>query len=386
MTQTNETVHKLEKPTHHFSYLTAADGSFLSLDEAGNCRTVTYADDSVIWDKVAAGFKHAASGKMADIKGNTEGTCEIELGGETRQFQVEHGPEKLPSEYLEHFFEHGWVCLTCVLPDEVVEGLEQIAGTDRHADLKFNRKIPTLSQNPAVARTAAEPLSLWLMRQYMGTNEVRLGHPPSLAILNKDDGERNVQGWHSDFPYLWGFDSYGGDERFGRVPTPSGQTVLGIQRNVCISDFSRERGATAFKLGSSKHDQGPPVEWGLGGRHHRPGYRAKHGLPYHGPDADILEAPGGSIILYDSRTWHRQGVNQTDNVRSAMLQAMVPGYVMPFFDTSQPYKHFLKSEAYTQVNERERQEIANLMIHHIVGPMGKHAITIDEELSEHLND
>ncbi|MCZ6616657.1 MAG: hypothetical protein O7E57_00885 [Gammaproteobacteria bacterium] len=59
----------------------------------------------------------------------------------------------------------------------------------------------------------------------------------------------------------------------------------------------------------------------------------EHGLPDNGPDADIVEAPAGSIILYDARTWHRAGVNRTGEKRAAMLQAITPMYLMPFTDT-----------------------------------------------------
>jgi ectoine hydroxylase-related dioxygenase (phytanoyl-CoA dioxygenase family) len=241
-----------------------------------------------------------------------------------------------------------------------------------------------------MAKTAAEPLSLWLMRQYMQTNEIRLGHTPSLALLSQDDGKRNVQGWHSDFPYLWGISRSIDEERHpitdGRVPTPSGPTVLGIQRNVCISPFTSVGGATAFKLGSHARDQGPPRQWGNGSDHSQPGYRAEHGLPYSGPEADIVEAPGGSIILYDSRTWHRAGVNRTDKRRSAMLQAMIPGYMLPFMDTSGPYKSFKQSDAYQELSNRERDELRRLMIHYIAGPLGRHAITTDAELTGELNE
>ena len=152
-----------------------------------------------------------------------------------------------------------------------------------------------------------------------------------------------------------------------------------MQRNVCVSAFSKERGATAFKLGSHALDRGPPETWGTATAYARPGYRAAHGLPYNGPDADVVEAPAGSIILYDSRTWHRAGVNRTDQKRAAMLQAMTPMFVMPKNDTSAAYKHFLGSPAHQQINPRERAELQRLMVHRFLGPGGRHAITADPE-------
>ena len=386
---THETVHKVPTPTHHYTLIRDPAGAYLGVDDDGARKLYDYVDDHAIWDRDRDSVRHVVSGQTLTVTGDAASAtlgCAGESPGDDAgtegnavSFELVHGPEKMPSDYLGFFRENGWVCLTSVLAPETVEELERISCTDRYEDRKYDGSKHPLNQSWAVGRTAAEPVSLWLMRMYMGTSEVRLGHPPSLAILGQDDGKRDVQGWHSDFPYLWGF---AGNKPYGRVPTSSGNTVLGIQRNVCISPFTREGGATAFKLGSHVHDQGPPAEWGTGFQYGQPGHRAKHGLPYNGPDADILEAPGGSIILYDSRTWHRAGVNQTKKRRSAMLQAMVPGYVMPFFDTSGTWKGYVGSDAYNALTDLERQEMELLMVHYINGPGGAHAITVDEDLSE----
>ena len=366
---TNETVHKVALPTHHYSLVRDAAGRYLSVNAEGEQKRTRHVDDRAIWDQDGEVLRHVESGQTLDQA--------VVADGET--LTTVHGPEKLPGEYLAFFKEHGWVCLTSILAAETIEELERISCTDRYEGRKYDNSIHPMHQSWAVTRTATEPVSLWLMREYMGTNEIRLGHPPSLAILGKDDGKRDVQGWHSDFPYLWGF---GSNRPYGRVPTSSGNTVMGIQRNVCISPFTKEGGATAFKLGSHSKDQGPPEDWGTGFHYAQPGYRAEHGLPYSGPDADIVEAPGGSIILYDSRTWHRAGVNQTKKRRSAMLQAMVPGYIMPFFDTTDTWRAFLNTDAYAELTELEREEMESLMVHYINGPGGAHAITVDEDLSK----
>ena len=293
-------------------------------------------------------------------------------------FTPSHGPEQLPSESLAFFRANGWVCLTSILAPDTVEALQRLAGTDGHerAGDETSRLRAALSMDSAVARTAAEPVSLWLIRAYMQTGDIRLGHAPALIVLHPDDGKRNVQGWHSDFPYHWGIDAP------GVVPTPTGDTVLGVQRNVCVSEFTRERGATAFKLGSHVKDHGPPDEWVTAATlQGKPGHRAEHGLPYNGPDADVIEAPAGSIILYDARTWHRAGVNRTPHRRAAMLQAMTPMYIMPKSDTSAAYKHFLTSPAHAGLTARERNEMHNLMLHTFNGP-AQQAIAPDQELTE----
>ena len=382
-----ETVTRFDRPTDHYQLLATASGDFLRYDGA-RFDASGVLDDAAIWRRSGTGYQHVVSGAEVVREGATQLTFDARpvAVDDQQEFSEAHGPERLPSEYLEHFRSNGWVCLTSVLDPEIVRGLEEVACTDRYAEHTFDRSRSPLIQSAALARCAAEPLSLWLIRQYMQIDEIRLAHTPSIAVLDRDDGERNVQGWHSDFPYLWGIsgrrNANGVD---GRVPTASGATVLGIQRNVCVSNFTKVGGATAFKLGSHAHDQGPPREWGHGTVHYQPGHRAKHGLPYSGSEADIVEAPGGSIILYDARTWHRAGVNRTAHRRAAILQAMTPMYIMPFADTSGAWKEFRASAAFEELSARERREMQHLMVHYIAGPGGVNAITTDPELTAVLN-
>ena len=150
-----------------------------------------------------------------------------------------HGPAHLPSEYLRAMRDNGWVCLPSILSSEIVEGLEKVACTGRWSKQKYDRSQPPLNQNVAVAKATAEPVSLWLIRQYLKTRDIRLAHAPGVTVLTPDDGKRDVQGWHSDFPYLWGITGrVGGD----RIPTGTGgELVMGVQRNICISEFTREK-------------------------------------------------------------------------------------------------------------------------------------------------
>ena len=382
---TFQTLHKIKPASHHFTFLVSESGCLLEYDHEPGFFLTDQADDRVIWEETRpTTFEHVESTiEVAIIGGTTPGTVSLsssvpawkDFAQSTTSFVVEQGPEKRPSEYLREFRNQGWVCLTNILSLAIVEELERVACTDRYRDQKYDTSRPAICQNRAVAITAAEPVSLWLVRQYMQTADIRLSHVPALAILTKDDGERNVQGWHSDYPYHWGISAK------GRVPTPSGKTVLGVQRNVRVSDFTKMQGATTFKLGSP-----PPREWGDAKIHARPGYSAKHGLPYGGPDADTIEAPGGSIILYDSRTWHRQGVNRSDLRRAAMLQAMTPMYVMPKNDTSVAYRAFIESDIYEQLPERVKTEIKNLMVHQFMGPGSTYPITPDRELTKLLKE
>ena len=375
------------QPSRHYVLLEADDGRFASFDGA-HLELSAEGDDNVVWDLENDNrLVHVRSGLIARKEPADDASC-LFLGTDSScdrtinrltsvPLREVHGPAKLPSEYLHHLQQEGWVCLVCVLSPETVEGLEWVACTDRYED-RERTPDTAISQHIAVAKTVAEPISLWLLRQYMEIPDIRLSHAPAIAVLSTDDGRRNVQGWHSDFPYHWG------TGHKGQVPTPSGKTVLGVQRNVCVSNFSKERGATAFKLGSHALDKGPPDDWGSARLEAKPNYRLTHGLPYSGPNADVVEAPGGSIILYDSRTWHRAGINRTPHKRAAMLQAMTPMYVFPKNDTSRAYQSFRQSDVFAQANEREKMEIENLMVHQFIGPGGEFAIAPDRELTDSL--
>ena len=385
----NPRVITLTRPEHHYCYLNDDAGDWLATHD-GECLHVQgHVDDAAIWDVADGGFVHVATGlRLLSDSTAVDGPTGLRLdgsavttdgstdGGEAPgTFHIGHGPERLPSEYLATLEREGWVSLTCVLSPSVVDGLQRVGCVDAYADRAPVRQ-PPLAQDPAVTTVTTEPVSLMLCREYMHTRDIRLGHSPGITALSRDDGEREVQGWHNDFPYLWGT----GD----RIPVPSGDLVLGMQRNVCVSDFTKENGATLFKLGSHASNAPPPKEWGISNNTYRKGHRAEFGLPYAGPDADVIEAPAGTIVLYDARTWHRAGMNQTDSKRGAIIQAIIPGFIVPFMDTSGTYKAFLDSDAYQQVSERERKEIEKLMIHKIAGPAGLFAIGIDRELTERV--
>ena len=371
-------------PSHHYRYLQAPNGDWLATADGATLAVQGHVDDAAIWDVDRDGFRHVPTGlKLAAEATALDSTTRLRHGGatlsatgepgEAATFTVGHGPEKLPSESLRELRENGWVSLTCVLPETVTDGLQQVGCVDAY-ERRTPVKAPPLAQHPAVAKVSAEPISLWLTREYMRTPDIRLGHSPGISALGKDDGQREVQGWHTDFPYLWGT----GD----RIPLPSGDLVLGMQRNVCVSDFRKDNGATLFKLGSHRSNTPPPAAWGRSTSTYRKGHRASHGLPYGGPEADVIEAPAGTIILYDARTWHRAGINQTGRKRGAMIQAIVPGFIMPFMDTSATFKAFLDSPAYAEVTERERKEVDKLMVHKIMGPAGMFAITVDDALTQ----
>lgn len=390
-----ERVIRVERPSAHWTLLRAPNGEFLGA--SGNELAVyDYVDDKAIWESIEgdSAYRHVVTDLVLDAKTDdsrngcylryketrldSDGTAAVDEGA---VFFPGHGPAHLPSEYLKTLKENGWVCLPSIIAPNIVEKLERISCTGRWDNETYDRSTGALVKDVVVAQAATEPVSLWLMRQYMQTNEIRLGHPPGFAILPPDDGERDVQGWHSDFPYHWGiFSTRGIGPEIPRHNFP--ELVMGVQRNLCVSDFRKENGATCFKLGSHVLGEGPPDEWGPGHIYRKSGYRAAHGLPYNGPDADVVEAPGGSYILYDSRVWHRAGVNRTERKRAAMLQAIIPMYIMPKTDTSRAYRNFIESSLVEELTPLELRELKSLMISKIQGAGGTHVVTIDETLSE----
>ena len=365
-----ETVTRFDPPKHHYALLYAAGGELIA-QQNGNIVLTAEADDRVIWDLSGDTLTHVLGNAELRVSNDR---VKVTIDDQLVAGRLAHGPELLPSEYLNHIREHGWCCMTSILDPDLLEAMEKVGCTDRYAKREMDRSQSMLLQSPAIAQTAAEPVSLWVTRRYLGLDDVCIGHPPGLAIVDKDDGKRPVLAWHSDYPYHWGVPAR------GKVPPGTGATCLGLQRNVCVSPFTKEDGATAFKLGSHRLDQPPPEEWGTAVQHSRPGYREEHGLPYGGPDADIVEAPGGSIILYDSRTWHRTGVNQSGKRRSAMLQAMIPMYILPKNDTTRAWKQMAESDVYNELTDREKREFERLMVHRFIGPGGRFAITGDSDL------
>ena len=115
--------------------------------------------------------------------------ADIETG-----YTIVRGPELLPSEYLAHFRAHGWVCLTSILTPAIVDALQRIACTDGHAQRTPDRSRRQICQGGALAKTALEPVSVWLARRYMQTDDIRLAHSPGIGVMTPDDGKRTVSG------------------------------------------------------------------------------------------------------------------------------------------------------------------------------------------------
>jgi hypothetical protein len=387
----NPKVYKVERPKRHHSYLVAPNGDWLASADGSSTAAQGWVDDNALWEPTKGGFRHVASGLKLKARRSDAGV-ELSLAGEAigadgapgaaaATFEVGHGPERLPSEYLAEMKAQGWVALACILPPDVLDGLQRLGGVDAYEGAEMDR-ARQLALDPAMARSIVEPLSLWLCRQYMRVQDIKLGHPPSVTALTPDDGERPVQGWHSDFPYMWGSER----QRPGayRVPPGRDELCLALQRNICVSDFRLDNGATVFRLASHDAYALPPEDWGRAVRTYRPGDRQQNGLPYGGEETDVIEAPAGTILLYDARIWHRAGINMTNRRRGAVIQAVTPGYVIPFMPMNESYRTWRTSDVPAQMTQRERREMENLFVHRISGPMGLFALGQDNQLTEEI--
>jgi len=65
-----------------------------------------------------------------------------------------------------------------------------------------------------------------------------------------------------------------------------------------------------------------------------------------------------------------------------MLQAMIPTYIMPFFDSSRPYKAFINSPLVAELDDHEQGELSAIMI----SRMRFNAITVDDELTKKMGN
>lgn len=335
----------LRRPTRHHALLVAIDGRMLGLDASGDLALFDEAGDGVIWDRTAAGVRHVATGRdFATAADN--GVCTMPVGSDALNFAISHGPEKLPSAYLEHLRREGWVCINSILPPKLVDRLERVACTGRYEHLEPKTDSPKICQDAAVGRAIAEPVSLWVLRAYLENRDIHLGHPPGFNVLPPETLAQAGRRWHSDIPYTR---SASPQPVFPRKGPPKA-----CNRNTFVSEFTHLNGATLFKPGSHLLDSGPPDAWNAA---------LEDGeLPYSGPEATVLEAPSGSMILYDARTWHRAGFNRSAHKRGMMATNYETPDVVPKRDTRPVCKRLHQATVYRELNAREQRDVTDLLM------------------------
>jgi hypothetical protein len=97
----------------------------------------------------------------------------------------------------------------------------------------------------------------------------------------------------------------------GTNPQPWGPKPHGLNFIWCLDDFTEETGATRFVPGSHKLGRSATIEeWGT--------------------PSVAVEAPAGSLIIMESRLWHKTGKNVTkDRQRAAILGYYTMDCFMP---------------------------------------------------------
>ena len=105
------------------------------------------------------------------------------------------------------------------------------------------------------------------------------------------------------------------------VPEPWSEEPQGLNVAWCLDDFTEANGATRFVPGSHKLNRAP--------------------LAGEGTDTVPMEAPAGSIVVFESRVWHQTGNNRTPDQQRAGVFAW---YTKPIYRAQENWFLSLKPE------------------------------------------
>ncbi|HEY3888703.1 MAG TPA: phytanoyl-CoA dioxygenase family protein [Caulobacteraceae bacterium] len=106
------------------------------------------------------------------------------------------------------------------------------------------------------------------------------------------------------------------------VPEPWADAPQGLNVTWCLDDFTEANGATRFVPGSHRLNRAPgPADREV--------------------ETVAMQAPAGSIVVFESRLWHRTGHNQTASERRAGVFAW---YTKPIYRTQENWFLSLKPE------------------------------------------
>ena len=156
--------------------------------------------------------------------------------------------------------------------EDRARGREQKFRLDYTHDETNQRVWNLLSRDPVFADLVEDPLALGLVKSTIGWPAL-LGNI-SANITGPGGGEMVL---HADQIF---------------VPEPWPAKPQGVNVAWCVDDFTDENGATRIVPGSHRLNRKPA-----------PDEAAK--------DSVALEAPAGSIIVMESRVWHKTGNNRT---------------------------------------------------------------------------
>ena len=299
-------------------------------------------DECMFEAATSGGFRHVLTGNV--VAALPEGA------------KQERGPDRLPSELLADLAGEGLVCIPGLLAPAICAELLRLArATAQNLEVarlspvhQIDHETPLVLRSKVAMNALANPVALWIIRNYLRCG-FKFAHSPGFAILQPGQGtteEDSTQDWHADYPYHGrAMGEY--STTFGSFPT---ELPFGLQFNTCVTEFSPENGSTCFALNSALLCRPPNEAW-----------NTPH--PYAGPEAVQLRAPQGSVILYDARTHHRNGINATDQHRVAILCSCIPTFIVDRRAHADVYDALAadKGGLWSQLTEREQGEAGRLM-------------------------
>ena len=181
-------------------------------------------------------------------------------------------------------------------------GREQKFGLDYAHDDTNQRVWNVLSRDPLFEDLAFHPLAIAYIRGVLGWPAL-LGNI-SANITGPGGGEMVL---HADQIF---------------VPEPWPAAPQGLNVAWCLDDFTAENGATRFVPGSHTLNRAPGPE-----------------------DAAVataaMQAPAGSIVVFESRVWHKTGHNSTASESRAGVFAW---YTRPIYRTQENWFLALRPE------------------------------------------
>ena len=325
----------------------------------GKLAATASGDDSCLWRHEGNHLVHVSG--LVRMRPNAYETSEVRsltLDDDTvlegGPFRLVDGPEQTPSAHLKELREQGFTVVRNVMDCASITRLKAEAArvrAERHAHESSHDGIfwmmDPLLWSVDVARAAAHPVALWIVRQYMETEEIHFCHQPVLTTAKPADLLRGTfpeKGWHSDYPYHSGV--------FPQDIWPE-HPVFGVQFNVCVDAFREDNAATQYLPGSHLRGMAPTTEFNTGG--------TRMGRGRHAGVRQWL-APAGSGLIYDARMWHRACIelNISGRDRLAVLNAVAPAFVRPMMDKRPLAEAFAGAPAARGLSGRERVEIERL--------------------------
>ncbi len=214
-------------------------------------------------------------------------------------------PARDVEEGLAHIRDHGLCIMTGVLSGDTLErargalyraaaddrarGRERKFSLDYGHDESNQRVWNCLSRDPVFEDMAEHPTALAFVKTILGWPAL-LGNI-SANITGPGGGEMVLHADQIFVPEPWSAD-------------PQGMNVAWL-----LDDFTEANGATRIVPGSHKLNRAP--------------------RPDEGEVATVpLEAPAGSIVVFESRVWHKTGFNRAENENRAGVFAW---YTKPIY-------------------------------------------------------